>query len=162
MSQQIQVSARLLRYYEEQGLIRPNRTASGQRLYSTEEVERVAQIRRLLAAGLGTERIRDLLPCFDAPPHKRTAYLVESLESERFRIDNAIQALTAVRVALDQLIDSTKKLIKSRKLMSAPALRRCGPAGEGISIVVCARVERISKRSRPDVFRADGQEQMRQ
>jgi DNA-binding transcriptional MerR regulator len=109
MAQQTQVSVRLLRYYEEQGLIRPNRTASGQRLYSTEEVERVTQIRRLLAAGLGTERIRDLLPCFDAPPHKRTAYLVDSLQSERLRIDNAIQALTTVRAALDQLIDSSDK-----------------------------------------------------
>lgn len=106
MSQRTGVSARLLRYYEEQGLVRPDRTPSGQRVYSIESVHRVALIRRLLAAGLGTERIRDVLPCFDAPPSERTAYLVSSLHAERAQIDATIESLASVRAALDEVIES--------------------------------------------------------
>jgi DNA-binding transcriptional MerR regulator len=106
MSQRTGVSARLLRYNEEQGLVRPDRTPSDQRVYSIESVHRVALIRRLLAAGLGTERIGDVLPCFDAPPRERTGYLVSSLHAERARIDATIESLASVRAALDEVIES--------------------------------------------------------
>lgn len=98
------VSARLLRYYEERGLLRPDRSASDQRLYQPEVVERVAQIRSLLAAGLSTERISDLLPCFDAPANQRTEHLLESLKAERRRIDETISSLRTAAIALDHVI----------------------------------------------------------
>lgn len=99
-------SVRSLRYYEQQGLLRPARTPSGQRVYEADAVERVAQIVRLLRAGLGTATIADLLPCFDAPPHERTGYLLDSLEAERARIDSSIEAMTAVRTSLSVVIDA--------------------------------------------------------
>src|SRR3954449_10396473 len=60
-------SRRLLRYYEEQGLISPDRSANGYRDYDERFVDRVAQIRGLLDAGLPVRIIRQLLPCLDAP-----------------------------------------------------------------------------------------------
>ena len=57
------VSVRLLRYYEEQGLLAPLRTSSGQRIFRADDVETVGRIRRLLAAGLGTRTIRTILSC---------------------------------------------------------------------------------------------------
>ncbi len=98
------VSVRLLRYYEERGLLRPKRSDSYQRIYEPDALERVAQIRDLLAAGLSTERIFDLLPCFDAPPHERTTHLLQSLEAERRKIDCAIVSLRAAADALDEVI----------------------------------------------------------
>lgn len=98
------VSVRLLRYYEERGLLRPDRSVSNQRLYQPDVVERVAQICNLLAAGLSTERINDLLPCFDAPADQRTAHLLESLRAERQRIDATIASLHAAAIALDDVI----------------------------------------------------------
>lgn len=41
------VSERMLRFYEEQGLLSPVRTAAGYRLYAEEDVARVAKIRLL-------------------------------------------------------------------------------------------------------------------
>ncbi|MEV0297776.1 MerR family transcriptional regulator [Nocardia sp. NPDC050710] len=61
------VSSRLLRYYEEQGLLHPQRDANGYRCYSDDAPDRVAHIRDLLAAGLPTEDIRLLMPCYRGP-----------------------------------------------------------------------------------------------
>lgn len=98
------VSARLLRYYEERGLLQPARSASAQRLYEPDTVTRVEQIRDLLAAGLSTERIFDLLPCFSAAPEDRTTHLLEGLQAERERLDVTISSLQMVADALDALI----------------------------------------------------------
>ncbi len=51
------VNIRLLRYYKERGLLRPNRTPAGQRVFNNDAVDRVQQIRKLLSAGLNTDRI---------------------------------------------------------------------------------------------------------
>ena len=56
------VSQRLLRYYEEQGLLWPVRRPSGYRDYDAADVERVRRIRTLLAAGLHTATIAHVLP----------------------------------------------------------------------------------------------------
>lgn len=103
VSRATEVSVRLLRYYEERGLLRPARSPSGQRLYEP-DVERVGQIRHLLAAGLTTERIFDLLPCFDAPPHERTTHLLTSLRAEREHLDLTIASLRAAADVLDEVI----------------------------------------------------------
>ena len=55
------VPARLLRYYEEQDLLHPERDGSGYRSYSEADTGRVTQIRGLLDAGLTTEIIRRAL-----------------------------------------------------------------------------------------------------
>ena len=60
------VAPRLLRYYEEVGILHPFRSANGYRSYGEPAVDRVLQIRELLEAGLTTEMIREVLPCLDA------------------------------------------------------------------------------------------------
>lgn len=57
------VAPRLLRYYEEQGLLVPQRDSNGYRSYGAQAPDRVARIRELLDAGLPTRDIRELLPC---------------------------------------------------------------------------------------------------
>ncbi|MCP2168843.1 MerR family transcriptional regulator [Goodfellowiella coeruleoviolacea] len=107
LSQRTGVSQRLLRYYEEQGLLNPTRRPSGYREYDEEDVRRVQNIRTLLAAGLGTERIADLLPCM-TDVNKRLAPaclgVLPGLEEERDRLTNAVAELIAARTALDALI----------------------------------------------------------
>ena len=51
------VSARMLRYYEAQGLLAPSRRPSGYRDYAEPDVSRVQHVRDLLAAGLSTATI---------------------------------------------------------------------------------------------------------
>ncbi len=59
-------SARTLRYYEEQGLVRPLRDAKGYRQYDDAELRVVHEIRALLGAGFGLEDIRPFVECLRA------------------------------------------------------------------------------------------------
>lgn len=98
------VSPRSLRYYEEQGLIRSERTPGGWRDFDTNMVERVVTIQHLLAAGLCSYTIGELLPCLDAPPAERTGAMevvlageVARLEAKRRDIDRELGVLQELR-----------------------------------------------------------------
>lgn len=65
------VAPRLLRYYEEVGILHPFRGANGYRTYGEPAIDRVLQIRELLEAGLTTEMIREVLPCIEAAKEDR-------------------------------------------------------------------------------------------
>ncbi|MFC5143289.1 MerR family transcriptional regulator [Streptomyces aureoversilis] len=108
MSRRTGVSKRLLRYYEEQGLLRPRRRSSGYREYGEEDVHRVRFIRVLLAAGLSTRTVAGLIPLLPGPG--RTAAVpagpgvLDRLRRERRRIGDAVADLLAARDVLDSLI----------------------------------------------------------
>ncbi|MEV0661581.1 MerR family transcriptional regulator [Actinomadura luteofluorescens] len=63
LSRRTGVSPRLLRYYEEQGLLQAERGSNGYRRYGQDAVLTVRKIRVLLDAGLSSEVIRQVLPC---------------------------------------------------------------------------------------------------
>ena len=50
-----------LRVYERRGLLEPDRTAGGTRLYSPDDIDRLHRIRQLLAAGLNLAGIAAVL-----------------------------------------------------------------------------------------------------
>lgn len=55
------LSARQIRYYEKEGLLRPSRTRGNRRLYSPADVERLRQVKALLEQGLNLEGVRAYL-----------------------------------------------------------------------------------------------------
>jgi DNA-binding transcriptional MerR regulator len=96
------VSVRALRYYEEQHLLAPERTASGQRTYPESAVERVLMIQQLYAAGLTSRAIEPLMPCVMS--REVTPALLDRLRAERERIDARISELAGTRDKLDSII----------------------------------------------------------
>ena len=66
-----------LRVYERHGLVEPDRTAGGSRLYSQDDLDRLAHIRDLLAEGLNLAGITRVL----------------ALEAEVERLESRIEAL---------------------------------------------------------------------
>jgi DNA-binding transcriptional MerR regulator len=102
------VSVRSLRYYEEQGLLTSTRSASGQRHYTDEEVERVGFIQRLYAAGLSSRTIAELLPCVDAPSEETSDAALERMAEERDRLSEHIADLIRTREALDGLMTTAR------------------------------------------------------
>jgi DNA-binding transcriptional MerR regulator len=104
------ISERSLRYYEEQGLLHPARTPSGYRVYAESDVDIVRHVRMLLAAGLNTAFIREVLPCMVdtgeglAPGCPE---LLPHLQKERDRISLAIDGLATARTLLDGVIAAT-------------------------------------------------------
>lgn len=102
-------SRRLLRYYEEQGLIFPTRSENGYREYDERYVDRVVQIRGLLDAGIPTRVIKQLLPCLDKPRSihlpNPSAATIATLERERDRMTARIESLTVNRDALERYLE---------------------------------------------------------
>jgi len=116
------VSRRLLRYYEEQGLLAPSRADNGYREYGESHVDVVRQIAGLLDAGLPTRIIEQLLPCLDTP---QTIYvpdvtpeMIETLQREQARLSERIEFLTRNRDAVADYLD---KVIGVKSASSAPA-----------------------------------------
>lgn len=107
LQQRTGVSQRLLRYYEEQDLIHPKRQPSGYREYTESDVTTVLHIRNLLAAGLSTTTIADLLPCMGTDGDRLVAdcpELLIYLNRERDRLSATIRELETARSALDVVI----------------------------------------------------------
>ncbi|MFE9749415.1 MerR family transcriptional regulator [Saccharothrix saharensis] len=111
LSRRTGVSERALRYYEEQGLLRPERRPSGYRVYRDADVSEVRRIRVLLAAGLGIAQIAQALPCLtdDDLPTPTCPELVAELVRHRDRIGEAIDELEATRANLDTIISADRK-----------------------------------------------------
>lgn len=107
MARRTRVSQRSLRYYEEQGLLRPVRLASGYREYAESDVATVRHIRALLAAGLSTVVIARLLPCVrdDAERLVPTCPdMITQLWRERARIAATIGRLQDSQRILDAVL----------------------------------------------------------
>lgn len=96
------VSVRMLRYYEQEGLLHPPRTPSGYRRYGVEDVQRVEGIVLLNGAGLPLAAIRSLLAC--VPPGQKTP-----CEALKQRIRAQLAQIDAQMAALD----------RSREMLSA-------------------------------------------
>ncbi|WP_055495193.1 MerR family transcriptional regulator [Streptomyces sp. TP-A0356] len=112
LSEHTHTSRRLLRYYEDQGLIASRRDPNGWRSYDEGNVDRVLRIRRLLEAGLPTRIIRQILPCLDEPGtiHVPDASpeIIAALEQERNRLTKRIRFLMRNRDAVAAYLDTVR------------------------------------------------------
>lgn len=112
LSERTGTSRRLLRYYEERGLIASTRCANGYRDYDERLVDRVLQIRGLLDAGLPTRIIKQILPCLDKPRviyfPDATPEMIATLEQERDRMTERVTCLTRNRDAISEYLDAVR------------------------------------------------------
>ncbi|GIL29422.1 MerR family transcriptional regulator [Actinocatenispora comari] len=99
------VSARSLRYYEDQGLIVPGRRSNGYRDYCRSTIDRAAAVRSLLAVGLPVRLIGDVL----AGPHPPAggvpaAEHLAAARAYRDRIGARVRLLRAQQDSLDEYL----------------------------------------------------------
>ena len=107
ISERTGIPARLLRYYEEQGLLAPARNASGYRDYDDRDVEVARRVRLLLDAGLSTATIRTVAPCLIERAGRLAplcAEIIDDLKREQARIEASIMTLAASRDAIGAVI----------------------------------------------------------
>lgn len=108
LAQRTGASRRLLRYYEEQGLIVPDRSDNGYRDHDPRYVDRVQQIRGLLGAGLTTRIIKQILPCLDKPRSihfpDATPEMLALLHEERDKLTERIDVLIRNRDAMTKYL----------------------------------------------------------
>jgi DNA-binding transcriptional MerR regulator len=111
LSRRTGVNTHQLRYYEAQGLLAPGRGTNGYREYAEDAVLTVAQIRRLLAAGLSTQEIAFLLPCATGttPELEPCPDLLVTLRARLRGLDDHIDTLARSRGVLRDFISATER-----------------------------------------------------
>ena len=107
------VTARALRFYEDEALIAPERRGT-QRLYSERDRSRLAWILRGKRVGLSLADIKELLDLYDVGDGRRTQRLktiercqakVDALGRQRLDIDATIDELTSFIALVKALTD---------------------------------------------------------
>jgi len=105
LSRRTGVAPRLLRYYEEQGLLTAHRSANGYRSYDEEHVDRVRQVAAMIRSGLTTRLARALLDLEEIESRERVEtcsrivaqLLAESLHDIEDRIDCLSRSRDTIR-----------------------------------------------------------------
>jgi Cu(I)-responsive transcriptional regulator len=97
------VSAKMIRYYEQVGLLpQPERRQSGYRAYDDNDVHRLRFVRRARDFGFPVERIRELLRLWS--DRKRPSSEVKRIaETHVAELDARIAQLTALRDSMKDL-----------------------------------------------------------
>lgn len=94
------VTIKALRYYEQKGLVTPERTTNGYRDYSERDVRLVTEIRALMALGMAPQETRPFLECL------RTGHTTG---------DDCPESLAAYQNKIDRLDDLIAHLTKDRR-----------------------------------------------
>jgi DNA-binding transcriptional MerR regulator len=126
VAEQVKLSLRALRYYDEVGVVSPSaRTQGGFRLYTDEDVERLLLVKCMKPLEFTLDEMRDLLSALDA--HRR-------------REDSAIGLPSADRESLDEL---QHRLARYRGLLGSrvEALTTQLTAAQRLSRELDARLE---------------------
>jgi DNA-binding transcriptional MerR regulator len=117
------VSGKALRIYEARGLVRPERTPAGWRVYGPEQIARLHQVLALKSFGLPLGRIAELLSGRLADLEGFLALHEQRLRRELDGIEHALRLLSAARARLagegslssDDLIDLTRETVMTDK-----------------------------------------------
>lgn len=109
LSKKTGISQRMLRYYEQEGLIEPTRTSAGYRDYNSNAVVLVRHIRNLNEAGMKLQSIKVVLPCISgevsAPQFVGCSAVKATLQKELEKINIKLNELTESRNNVAKFLD---------------------------------------------------------
>ncbi|MEU4742171.1 MerR family transcriptional regulator [Actinosynnema sp. NPDC023658] len=113
-------TVRMLRYYDQQGLLTPQRTESRYRVYDESDVERVRSVRCLIGAGLNVRLARLVLAhAFDQDvelPEDEAGCvpLLRLLDEELTSVDARIEQLTRTKDHLSRLVVDVTRIMREK------------------------------------------------
>lgn len=105
LAKELAVSTRTIRYYEERGLIEPQRTEGGQRIYTRRERGRLRLILRAKQGGFDLADVKEVLDLYDVLPgdqveQAQARKLIEMIEPRVAELNQKINEMTFLRDAL--------------------------------------------------------------
>lgn len=111
VAERTQVAARLIRYYEQQGLLTAQRAANGYRTYSEADVARVSRVAGLVQAGIPTRLVKVLLDAEEANARDEPSCpiaVAEQLAAELEGLEARIACLTRSRDTIRSYLTRTQ------------------------------------------------------
>lgn len=97
--------AKTIRYYEEVGLVKPDRAANGYRDYSRDDVHRLAFLKRARSLGFSIEECRQLMALYR--DRGRASHDVREIAIGHVQaIEEKIRELESMRRTLTALVDA--------------------------------------------------------
>ncbi|MEO5706409.1 MAG: MerR family DNA-binding transcriptional regulator [Alteraurantiacibacter sp.] len=99
------VTPRTLRFYEDNGLISPQRVGST-RVYARRDVGRMQLILRGKKLGFTIREIREFLDLYDTDPNHR-----EQMELLVSRVQERLDSLTKQKAAIEETIDELDQIV---------------------------------------------------
>jgi DNA-binding transcriptional MerR regulator len=112
------VPPRLIRYYEQQGLVAVDRAHNGYRVYTEAHVERVTRAASLVRAGIPTRLVKVLLDTEDAAARGEPTCpqdVAEQLAAELGPIEDRIACLTRSRDTIRDYLKRTRHEVLLRQ-----------------------------------------------
>ncbi|PWJ80998.1 Cu(I)-responsive transcriptional regulator [Pseudaminobacter salicylatoxidans] len=97
--------AKTIRYYEEIGLLKPDRSENGYRDYSMSDVHRLRFLQRSRSLGFSVEECRQLLSLY-GDTHRESADVKALAQVKLTEIDRKIAELQSLRATLRHLVKS--------------------------------------------------------
>jgi Cu(I)-responsive transcriptional regulator len=95
--------AKTIRYYEDIGLIRPDRADNGYRDYGSDDVHKLRFLHRSRGLGFSVEECRQLLALYE-DKSRASADVRDMASSKLTEIDRKIRELTELRHTLEHLV----------------------------------------------------------
>jgi len=112
------VAPRMIRYYEQQGLLAAPRAENGYRTYTDEDVDRVARIAALVHAGVTTRLVKVLLDAEAAAARGQETCplaVAEQLAGELAGLESRIACLTRSRDTIRDFLLRTEHEVLLRE-----------------------------------------------
>ncbi|WP_336824524.1 MerR family DNA-binding transcriptional regulator [Sporosarcina sp. USHLN248] len=111
MAKMFGVSTRTIRYYEEIGLLEPERTENNQRLYSSAELAKLKLIFRGKRYGFSLDEIKEMVLLFnkDRTGRRQLERTIEYGERRLSEIEAKINELQEMKIEMEQLLVDFKE-----------------------------------------------------
>lgn len=116
LAEELGITTRTIRYYEERGMIHPGRTEGGQRFYTRRERGRLKLILRGKSAGFDLAEIKEVVELYDVLPGDK----VEAAQAERLtqmidrRLAELDEKISELKLLRESLVDH-KQVMESWK-----------------------------------------------
>jgi DNA-binding transcriptional MerR regulator len=120
LAKEFNLTTRTIRYYEELGLLKPQRTENGKRLYTKKQYAQLKLIMRGKRFGFSLEEIKEMVLLFDKDRtgEKQLERTIEYGNQKLKEVNQRIKELNEIKAEIEKLlVDFTGKLesIRSEK-----------------------------------------------
>jgi DNA-binding transcriptional MerR regulator len=120
LAREFELTARTIRYYEELGLLKPQRSANGNRLYSKKQHAQLKLIMRGKRFGFSLEEIKEMVLLFDKDRtgERQLERTIEFGSQKLEEVNQRIKELVEIKEEIEELLtDFSEKItvIRSNK-----------------------------------------------